>query len=278
MKSPFIAALVSGIQMDGMSRGIRIWWQLKNAPTIFLSGPRMTSNALAREDSVRRVTGGRPCVIKPFNATDVPEHQPMRAVIRHYFTAAKVKQLKFSTSLEARRAIARMGQFDASFDLARQVAFEYLLRIIVSLVGVPESGCQVLFKLTKQLVGPADPACKRPAVDLGADPAGGMKEICKDLRDYVVQLLSHRQRRPELDLVSDVATAGRDATGYSLSEAVYRLALDAELVERLSGNPESASPRIAEEAFRLAAATSYFIRTISRSVTVSGAGLRPVIL
>jgi hypothetical protein len=265
---------------------------IENAAEIFLSAPRMTIKTLALEDAIRATTGGRPYMIKPLNAMDAPEHQPMRAVVQHHFTPAKIKQLKSSIVLEARAAIASMRETNGSCDFATQIAFEYPLRVIMPILGVPEDDYQFIFKLTKQLFGPGDPDTKRPNIDLKVDPAKATKEIHKDFFDYFSHLLMKKRKHPSPDLISEIAsamsnvkymdqasaihyciliaTAGHDTTSYSLSEAVYQISLNTSLLTILLENPETMSAKIAEEAFRLAAPTRHFIRTASQEATISG--------
>lgn len=269
---------------------------IENAADIFLSAPRMTINTLAREDAVRKVTGGRPYMIKPLNAMDSPEHQPMRAVVQQHFTLAKINQLKSRIDQEARDAITKMREINGCFDFARQISFEYPLRIIMPLLGVPETDYKYLFNLTKQLFGPGDPDSKRKNINLKVDPAKDMKEIYKDFHAYFSSLLKEKQEHPSSDLISEIAiamksvtqmnqdnaidycillaTAGHDTTSYSLSEALYRISLSSNLLGEISEEPENISSKVSEEAIRLACPTRHFIRTAVQDVTISGTTFR----
>ena len=265
---------------------------IENAAEIFLSSPRMTINTLSREESVRRVSGGRPYVIKPLNAMDQPEHRPMREVVQHHFTPGKIKQLKSNVDREAEKSFVRMRELDGMCDFASQIAFQYPLRVVMPILGVPKPDYEFLLRLTKQLFSPADPDNKRPNVDLKVDPARDMKEIHGELYGYFLNLLDLKKRSPSSDLISEIAnamttvqymdqdsaihycillaTAGHDTTSYSLSEAVYQLALNPNVLARLSDDPQAVSVKIADEAFRLAAPTRHFIRTANQKATISG--------
>jgi cytochrome P450 len=265
---------------------------IENAADVFLSAPRMTINTLAREAAIREATGGRPYMIKPLNAMDAPEHQQMRSVVQQYFTPTKIKQLKSRIDQEANNSISTIREINSCCDFASQIAFEYPLRVIMPMLGIPKRDYQLLFRLTKQLFSPGDPDYKRINVDLKEDPARDMKEIHKEFHSYFSNLLNQKRKHPSTDLITEIAhampnnkymdqdnavhycillaTAGHDTTSYSLSEAMYQISLNSSLLTSLSEDPEHVASRLTEEAVRLAAPTRHFIRTANQDVTISG--------
>lgn len=265
---------------------------IENAANIFENAPRMTIKTLQLEEAVREITGGRPYMVKGLTAMDAPAHQPMRSVVQKYFTPKKINQLKANIVLEAANAIANTKETDGCFDFATQIAFQYPLRVIMPILGVPEEDYQLIFKLTKQLFGPADPDNKRTEVNSHKDPFKAVKDVYKDFYEYFSNMLDQKRKRSSSDLISQIAsaistvtcmdkssaihycillaTAGHDTTSYSLSEAVYQIALDPALLTSIARDPERISQKVSEEAFRLAAPTRHFIRTANQDVTISG--------
>ena len=265
---------------------------IENAPEIFLSAPRMRIKALALEDAVREITGGRPYMTHSLNVMDAAEHQAMRAVVQQHFTAVRIKQLKSRVVKEAQTSLSEMREAGGGLDFAAQIAFQYPLRVMMPLLGVPKADYQFILKLTKQLFSPGDPDNKRPGVDLHTNPAQATQAIHQDFHDYFRNLLHERQKNPRSDLMSEIiaavprvacmddekaihycvllATAGHDTTSYSLSEAIYHLAKKSVLLACLADDLERVPVKLAEEAFRLAAPTRHFIRTASQDITLSG--------
>jgi cytochrome P450 len=256
---------------------------IERAAHDFLSSPRMTINTLEREQAVRALTGGAPYMVRPLNAMDSPEHQPMRAVLKECFSPSNLVLLESAIEAIASEYVNKMLALSGPFDFAKEIAAEYPLRVVMPLLGIPPSDYALMLRLTKQLFAPADPDSRRENVDLQSDPAADMREIYKEFADYFDEALKSRRRKPCGDLISKIAnakingqfmgqadaisyciliaTAGHDTTAYSLCEAMLHMARNPLLYRRLVDDSQLLAPIIVEESLRLAAPTRHFIRT-----------------
>ena len=111
----------------------------------------MTINSLEREQAVRALAGDAPClIIRPLNTMDFPEYQPMRAVLKECFSPHNF--LPLESSMEAVRCeyVNKNAGYRRAFDFANEIALEYLLRVVMPLLGIPSSVCTLMLGLTKQ--------------------------------------------------------------------------------------------------------------------------------
>jgi len=116
---------------------------------------------------------------------------------------------------------------DGRADLVRQLTFEFPVRVIARLLGLPEEDFPHFQRLSVELIG------------LVADIDRGLA-ASESLREYFAQVVSERRARPAEDVISDLLQAEVD--GQKLDdEAIYsflRLLLPAgaETTYRSSGN------------------------------------------
>ena len=116
---------------------------------------------------------------------------------------------------------------DGEADLVRQLTFEFPVRVISRLLGLPEEDFAQFQRWSMELIG------------LVADIDRGL-QASESLRDYFATVVAERRAAPKEDVISDLVTAEID--GESLSdEAIYsflRLLLPAgaETTYRSSGN------------------------------------------
>jgi cytochrome P450 len=116
---------------------------------------------------------------------------------------------------------------DGEADLVRQLTFEFPVRVIARLLGLPEKDFAQFQRWSMELIGLV------ANIDLGL-------QASESLRNYFAQVVAERRVSPQEDVISDLVTAEID--GESLSdEAIYsflRLLLPAgaETTYRSSGN------------------------------------------
>ena len=116
---------------------------------------------------------------------------------------------------------------DGEADLVRQLTFEFPVRVIARLLGLPEEDFAQFQRWSMELIG------------LVADIDRGL-QASESLRDYFAKVVAQRRAAPREDVISDLVTA--DIDGERLTdEAIYsflRLLLPAgaETTYRSSGN------------------------------------------
>jgi cytochrome P450 len=170
---------------------------------------------------------------------------------------------------------------DGEADLVRQLTFEFPVRVIARLLGLPEEDFAQFQRWSMELIGLV------ANIDLGL-------QASESLRNYFAQVVAERRAAPQEDVISDLVTAEID--GESLSdEAIYsflRLLLPAgaETTYRSSGNllylllthtdqldavrdDRSLLPQAIEEALRFEPPLLTINRTTTCEVEVGGVTL-----
>lgn len=249
----------------------------------FLNEPRTIINTCARESAVRQMTGGKSNLIRSLVTMDGPEHQKMRLLTQAWFMPKNLQRLEQSITNSADSALAVLRDKGGACDFAKEIAMEYPLRVIMSVLGVPESDLPTMLRLTQELFGPNDPDTKRQNADTVADPAAALRKTFQEFSEYFSAITKDRQKNPKEDVASTIAnakldgipisdefaigyyiiiaTAGHDTTSYSLTEAVYQLARRPDIFAQLKAEPEVWAPAIVEEAIRMASPVRHFVRT-----------------
>lgn len=271
-------------------------FEVERRTDVFLNEPRLIIHTRAREAAVRQITGGSANLIRSLVSMDAPEHPKMRLLTQAWFMPKNLSRLQSeidrSVSLAMRQLRARGGECD----FAKDIAMEYPLRVIMSVLGVPSSDYPEMLRLTQELFGPDDPDTKRKDVDPSADPAAALRKTFQEFADYFDRLTEEKRARPGDDVASVIAnaeidgkpidrasalgyyiiiaTAGHDTTSYSLNEAVARLAMDQALLARLKADPAGIAPKVVEEAIRIAAPVRHFVRTAREDIDLGGKTIR----
>ena len=158
---------------------------------------------------------------------DDPEHRGHRNLVAHAFREKALARWEpeFIGPIVDELIDRFIG--DGEADLVRQLTFEFPVRVIARLLGLPEEDFAQFQRWSVELIS------------LGADIDRGFA-ASEALRDYFAQVVALRRAKPEEDVISDLVTAEID--GESLTdEAIYsflRLLLPAgaETTYRSSGN------------------------------------------
>lgn len=251
----------------------------------FVTKDRIVVSTVEREEQTKQFTGGSVHLIRSLVAMDKPEHPPLRRLTQAWFMPKNLEKQRASVEASAEEAFQRLAAHNGGCDFAKDVAMEFPLRVVMTVLGVPREDYPMMLKLTQELFGPEDPDMKR-------ESDKGIFETYMDYVNYFDKVTKDRQANPTDDVASlianaevdgkpltdeqrlgyyvIVATAGHDTTSYSLSEALHQLGRNPELLERLKADPEGMAPKIAEEAIRYASPVRHFTRTATKDVELSG--------
>jgi cytochrome P450 len=158
---------------------------------------------------------------------DDPEHRGHRNLVAHAFREKSLARWEpeFIGPIIDEQIDRFIG--DGEAELVRQLTFEFPVRVIARLLGLPEEDFAQFQRWSVELIG------------LGADIERGLA-ASESLRNYFADVVAERRAQPQEDVISDLVTAEVD--GESLSdEAIYsflRLLLPAgaETTYRSSGN------------------------------------------
>ncbi|MEL6104014.1 MAG: cytochrome P450 [Pseudomonadota bacterium] len=261
----------------------------------FLNEPRLIIWSREVEAGVRAQTGGSLNTIRSLVTYDAPEHMKLRLLTQAWFMPKNLKKLQPKIEASIQRGLSEIEARNGACDFAVNVATEFPLRVIMDVLGVPEGDYAMMLRLTQELFGPDDPDTQRE-VEEGVSARAAADQTRLELFSYFTALTKVKMENPQDDVGSIianaeidgqplddmsklgyyviVATAGHDTTSYSLTEAVYQLAQNPDLLERLKADPETIAPLITEEALRYAAPVRHFIRTAAHDTTLGDKTIR----
>ncbi|MGY4868192.1 cytochrome P450 [Mycolicibacterium elephantis] len=216
---------------------------------------------------------------------DDPEHRVMRAIGADWFRPKAMRALKVRVDELAKAHVDKMMELGPECDFVQQVAVNFPLYVIMSLLGVPESDFPLMLKLTQELFGSDDDEFKR-----GTEQAEQMSALL-EMFEYFTALTKARREHPTEDLasaianatvdgepLSDIATmsyyaivaaAGHDTTSATISGGMLALIENPDQQAKLR-NDLSLMPPATEEMIRWVTPVKAFMRTAAEDTTVRG--------
>ncbi|MQY30431.1 cytochrome P450 [Nocardia aurantia] len=244
---------------------------------VFTNWPRPVLMT-ARSDEMQAAIG-----IRTLIHMDDPQHRVVRAIAADWFSPRAMKAMGERIDELARHYVDRMRDTGGECDFVREVAVNYPLYVIMSLLGVPESDFPLMLKLTQELVGSDDDELKR------ATPSDETASALLEMFAYFKDLTDSRRANPTEDLASSIAnatvdgeplsdidtmsyyaiiaTAGHDTTTSSISGGLRALVEHPGQLRRLRADP-GLMPRATEEIIRWVTPVKAFMRTAARDTVV----------
>ncbi|HSP03396.1 MAG TPA: cytochrome P450 [Acidimicrobiales bacterium] len=138
-----------------------------------------------------------------------PDHTRQRQLVARTFTPRRVEQMRASIAELARRCIDDLAEA-GSGDLLDLVAFPLPVAVIGALVGVPEADWTGFRSLITTAAAGIEVAAS-------ADDLRAAADANQEVGRYFMDLIGHRRRHPEDDLLSDLLAV--EEAGDRLSEA-----------------------------------------------------------
>lgn len=276
-------------------------FEIEKRTDVFLNEPRTTIQTREAEALAEAMSGGERR-LRTLVSMDPPEHPRMRQLTQQWFMPKNLSRLQEQIEDSAAQSLDRMAALEGDCDFAQDVGVEFPLRVIMTVLGVPQEDYGSMLRLTQELFGPDDPDMRR-RIDATSDADKSGIGTHMEFGLYFQRMTWDRRKNPRDDiatLISNatvdgkpiddaatfgyyliIATAGHDTTSYSLIEAVRQIAQDPSLFDRLKEDPETMSAKIAEEAIRYASPVRHFIRTAKSDFDLRGKTIKagdPVIL
>ncbi|HWE99167.1 MAG TPA: cytochrome P450 [Caulobacteraceae bacterium] len=268
---------------------------------LFHSGDRSTTfTSIAGDQTVRKLTGGSPHLLRTLVQMDAPDHPKYRVLTQSWFLPQNIRSLEEKIRGIARSHVDRMAELGGECDFVRDVALTYPLRVIMEILGVPHEDEPRMLKLTQELFGAADPDLNRSG---GAgDQAGGreagdgaglddLRATIADFFMYFKAITDDRKARPTADLatviangkingepINDfeamgyyiiVATAGHDTTSSSTAGAVWGMCQYPDAFAKVRADP-SLIPGLVDETIRWTTPVKHFMRSATADTEVGG--------
>ncbi|PJE24801.1 MAG: cytochrome P450 [Mycobacterium sp.] len=216
---------------------------------------------------------------------DDPQHRVVRAIGSDWFRPKAMRALKIRVDELARIYVDKMMRVGPECDFVQEVAVNFPLYVIMSLLGIPEADFPRMLKLTQELFGSDDSEYKRGTTAEDQLPA------LLDMFGYFNGVTAARREHPTEDLASAianarvdgeplsdietvsyyliVATAGHDTTSATISGGLHALLENPEQLRRLRDDL-SLMPRATEEMIRWVTPVRHFMRTAASDTAVRG--------
>ena len=216
---------------------------------------------------------------------DDPHHRDVRKIGVDWFRPKAMRDLKIRVDELAKIYVDKLVEKGPECDFVQEVAVNYPLYVILSLLGLPESDFPRMLKLTQEMFGGDDSEFQR---------GSGIEDIQAVLLDffmYFSALTQSRREHPTEDLASAianakingeplsdmdtlsyyviVASAGHDTTSAAISGGMLALVENQGELKRLRDDM-SLMPTAVEEMIRWVVPVKEFMRTAQADTEVRG--------
>jgi cytochrome P450 len=252
---------------------------------LFLSEPRpLLATAAADDLSKQQLDAGMG--LRTLIHMDDPHHRKVRQIGADWFRPKAMRDLKVRVDELAKRYVDKMADIGPECDFVTDVAVDFPLYVIMSLLGLPESDFGRMYALTQELLGGDDDEYKRDSGSLEDQLA-----VLLDFFAYFSTLTASRREQPTGDLASAIAngvidgeplsdvdtasyyviiaTAGHDTTRDAISGGLRALIDNPGELDRLRNDP-GLMPTAVEEMIRWTTPVKEFMRTAAENTTVRG--------
>lgn len=247
----------------------------------------------ASENLIREYTGGDYNILKTLVHMDGEEHVKYRRVTQDELMPRNIGKYEPMVREIARSFVDKFINSGPEMDFAQDIAFQYPLRVIGTIIGVPEEDHDLLLKLTQWMFNYADPDLRRP----GADPMNPAEQtetwnrVYKEFEEYYGPMIKDRQKCPREDLASLISngkidgcpmehraqisyfviasTAGHDTTAASTATAMWILAERPDILAQLKAD-HKLIPAFIEEVIRWASPVKHFLRSATQDYELRG--------
>ena len=255
--------------------------EVSRQPERWLNAPRP---ALGPE--VRDEKRGTDMPIRTLVQMDPPDHLQYRHVSAAWFKPRSIARLEDRANELAKRYVDHMAALGGECDFVTDVAIQYPLYMILSLLGLPEEDFPRMLKLTQEMFGSSDPELKR---DSGGDE---LMATLLDFSEYFQGLIEDRRAQPRDDLSSMIAnahvdgeeigtlevigyyviiaTAGHDTTSSAIAGGMHALLEHPDQLQRLRED-RALVPSAVEEMIRWVSPVKQFMRTATEDYELRGA-------
>ncbi|HET9231812.1 MAG TPA: cytochrome P450, partial [Vitreimonas sp.] len=263
---------------------------------LFPSAARGTTLTTQAGEARARAITGTPHLVRSLVQMDEPDHMKYRLLTQAWFMPANIRKREDDIRVLAKQAVEQFRALPGRCDFVKDVALHYPLRVVMSILGVPEEDFGRMLRLTQELFGASDPDTERFKAALSDEQfAQLLIGVVQDFTDYFEKLTADRRANPRDDLATllasaevdgaplppfertgyftIVATAGHDTTSSSTAAAMWALASQPGLLERARGDL-SLIPALIEEAIRWATPVKTFMRSASADTELRGRAIK----
>lgn len=268
----------------------------RNAKGFMNGDNNLVLNTQEGDAFLRSANGGKLRSMNSLAFMDRPEHAVYRGITATSFMPGRVRKLEETMREIAIKSVRQLLDMDGECDFLRDFAMYYPLRVISSMLGVPEEDEAYTLSLTHKLFGgPADqddPAAGPPSLDAAAR---AWRSALDDFHVYFRDLAKKRRADPKDDLISliantkidgaampepyeldyyvAIATAGHDTTTSSTAGGMLGMIQFPDQFAALRADP-SLTAGFVDEAIRWAVPIKHFMRTAMEDAEMRGQHIR----
>ena len=279
-------------------QGFRPFWSITRHADIieierqhdrFVNKLRTKLLSIEFESKVKEAMAGRAMLVRALPQMDNPDHMVYRQLTAAWFQPRELRKLEHRIQALARQSVDELLERSAggaTVDFVNQFSVWYPLRVIMEILGLPESDEAHLLKITQAYFGGSDPEMQR-----GAD----LIDATLALVDYFKQVSRERRRQPRNDVASVIAnslidgkpigdfetysyyialiTAGHDTTSATSSGGALALIQNPDQWRRLKNDPE-VLPKAIAEIVRWVSPVKHFFRSATQDYELRGKTIR----
>ncbi len=267
--------------------------EVERQANIFHNGDKSTFiTNIEGNQRVKMLTGGEPNLIRSLVSVDGDEHKALRGVVFPHVTPRAIRPLEEAIRGIAREFVDHMLSFDGEVDFAQDVAFLYPLRVIMTVLGVPQEDEPFMLKLTQELFNNADPELNRARAELSPEEMlKSLWETTMELENYFKAVTEKYRANPTTEINSLIAnakigdeylnhrqlmgyyiiaaTAGHDTTSNTTAGAMWALAERPQLLKQMQESPDLINAFV-EESIRWEVPVKHFMRSAVADCEISG--------
>ncbi|MFV8318675.1 cytochrome P450 [Mycobacterium sp. 23] len=216
---------------------------------------------------------------------DDPHHRDMRKIGVDWFRPKAMRALKTRCDELARIYVDKMLERGPELDFVQEIAVNYPLYVILSLLGLPESDFPRMLKLTQEMFGGDDTELRRGEVNtdvlatlldffnyFSALTASRREHPTEDLASAIANATINGEPLSDMDTISYyviVASAGHDTTSAAISGGLLALLENPGELRRLQQDNGLMGTAV-EEMIRWVVPVKEFMRTAQADTEVRG--------
>jgi len=256
---------------------------------LFINGPRPILGPIHVQMFVEAVTG-RKHLVRSLVQMDDPDHSRYRRLTQSWFLGNNLRSLQVRVDALARTYVGRLESLGGECDFVKDVAVWYPLRVIMTILGIPESDEPLMLKLTQEMFGSGDPDTQR------SFELDDFVQVVRDFEDYFAALAKEKRKRPTDDVASVIAgakvdgkhlppldlagyytiiaAAGHDTTSSSLAGGLLALIEHPAEMQKLRGDVDGMMDTAVDEAIRWVTPVRQFARTATEDYDLDGTLIR----
>jgi cytochrome P450 len=256
---------------------------IERDPTLWINEPR-PELATAEADDANRARRADGTGVRVLVHMDGPHHRRVRAIGAEWFRPKAMRDLKVRVDELAKQYVDRMST-RSECDFVQEIAVNYPLYVILSLLGIPETDFPRMLKLTQEVFGRDDAEFRR------GESHEDLHAVNAEFFTYFDKITAARRAHPGDDLASVIAnaridgeylsdmdarsyyliiaTAGHDTTSAAISGGMQALIEHPAQRQRLREHLEL-MPTAVEEMIRWSTPVKEFMRTATDDTVVRG--------